>query len=323
MSDLVSYRLVEAIGEDNPQRDLLIMKILTTVLGPLVRVRGIGLVAKWFDSGKGWTKVQLNDDSVFVFPIYDPYWSYYLFSKKSFEKQLEAFFNQIKNLDFAFLDCGANFGYWSALLSSKPWGEHLCVAVEASDETYSGLKLTSELNGSRIECLQHAVYSSSGEKLAFTEGARHAGRHIVNGEIERLDVNKVQLFTPDEKITGVETITIDDIVSGHTSDVSSILIKLDVEGAEIDALKGAEKCAGMDTVFVYEDFGSDQFVTRYMLDNGFHIYRPQSDGKLISVDSIETAKTLNAKYPKNDHNYIAWRGQGSLISSVQKLAQIC
>ena len=322
MTELVSYRLVEATGEGNPQRDLLIMKTLTKVLGPIGRVRGIGIVAKWFDSGKGLTKVHLNDDAIFVFPVYDPYWSYYLFLRKSFERQLEGFLRRVKHLDFTFLDCGANFGYWSALLSSEPWGGHQCIAVEASNETYPVLAVTSGLNASRIECLQYAVYSSSGGELSFTEGARHAGRHIVNGEIEKLDVNKNRLFTPDESIISVETICIDDIVSRHADMSSSILVKLDVEGAEIEALKGAERTAGMDAVFVYEDFGNDQFVTGYMLDNGYRIYRPRSDGKLIPVDSVEKAKSLKAKEKKDDHNYVAWRGNGDLISSIEKLVEI-
>ncbi len=322
MTELVSYSRVEATGKGNPQRDLLIMRTLTRLLGPIGRVRGIGFVAKWFDSGKGLTKVYLNDDAVFVFPVYDPYWSYYLFLRKAFERQLEGFLRRIIHLEFTFIDCGANFGYWSALLSSDPWGGHRCIAVEASNETYPVLTRTSELNASRIQCLHYAVYSSSGEELSFTEGARHAGRHIVNGEIEKLDVNKSQLFTPDESVITVETISIDDIVSRHADTNSSVLVKLDVEGAEIDALKGAVQTAARDTVFVYEDFGDDQVVTGYLLDHGYRIHRPQSDGRLIPVDPVDKAKALKENHQKDDHNYVAWRGAGDLIASINKMAGI-
>lgn len=321
MTELVSYHRVEAAGKGNPKRDLMIMKGLTRLIGPIGRVRGIGLVTKLFESNEGLTKVYLNDDAVFVFPVYDPYWSYYLLLRKSFERRLEGFLGRIRHLDFTFIDCGANFGYWSALLSSEPWGGHRCIAIEASNETYPILGMTSELNSSRFQCLQYAVYSSSGEEISFTEGARHAGRHIVNGAIERLDVNKNQIFTPDESIAHIETICIDDVLLKQNEANSSVVVKLDVEGAEIDALKGAERTAGGDAVFVYEDFGSDQQVTNYMLDNGYRVYRPSHDGQLERIVSVEEAKAHKAVDKKDDHNYVAWKGSGALISRIPELAE--
>ena len=48
-----------------------------------------------------------------------------------------------------------------------------------------------------------------------------------------------------------------------------VLIKLDVEGAEVAAIKGA---AGMDAIFVYEDWPrSGMPVTRYALEMGYSV----------------------------------------------------
>lgn len=48
------------------------------------------------------------------------------------------------------------------------------------------------------------------------------------------------------------------------------MIKLDIEGSEIDAIQGAE---GMGAMFVYEDWPrSGLRVTQYLLQNGYALY---------------------------------------------------
>jgi len=319
LTNLVDYNRIEPAGGSTTRVDLLLMKAITKLVGPLGRVRGIGVVSRWLDSGDALAKVRLNDDAVFVYPAYDPYWSYYLLLKKSFERQLQGFLSRITGCDYTFIDCGSNFGYWSALLSSRPFGGHRCIAIEASRETYPVLQKTSECNDSRIECLHHAVYSSSGLELSFTEGARHAGRHLVDGDIENLDVNKGRLFTPAESLAEIDTISIDDIASRYCGAGAPVLVKLDVEGAEVEALQGASNVAAGDAVFVYEDFGTQQEVTGYMLENDFQVFRPRQDGGLIHVENIAMARAMKGEMRKDDHNYVAWKGRGAFISSVKKL----
>ena len=48
-------------------------------------------------------------------------------------------------------------------------------------------------------CSQKVVFSESDEFVDFSQGM-HAGRHLVDGAIEELDVNAHQLFTPVEYV---------------------------------------------------------------------------------------------------------------------------
>ena len=57
--------------------------------------------------------------------------------------------------DVAFLDCGANIGYWSVLASTR-WGAGV-VAVEAAGDAYQQLVRNNILNGSRFTPLHGAV----------------------------------------------------------------------------------------------------------------------------------------------------------------------
>ena len=66
--------------------------------------------------------VRLNDDAVFEFPYGDGYWSKLLNPFYHYEDELELLFRDSADVDYTLLDCGANYGYWSVLVSSRPFG---------------------------------------------------------------------------------------------------------------------------------------------------------------------------------------------------------
>jgi hypothetical protein len=59
--------------------------------------------------------VQLNPDACFAFPFGDGYWSLLLDRSFVYESEIELFLRSIADVDYCFIDGGANFGYWSAL----------------------------------------------------------------------------------------------------------------------------------------------------------------------------------------------------------------
>ena len=77
-------------------------------------------------------QVRLNPDAVFEFPYGDGYWSKLLNRTFSYEDELELLFADSADIDYTLLDCGANYGYWSVLVSSKPFGSHKAIAIEPS-----------------------------------------------------------------------------------------------------------------------------------------------------------------------------------------------
>ena len=66
-----------------------------------------------FVSKKKIIKIKLNSDTYFSFFLKDPYYNRLIYSKFKYEPELEFLLKKLKNLNFLFLDAGANYGYWS------------------------------------------------------------------------------------------------------------------------------------------------------------------------------------------------------------------
>ena len=77
-------------------------------------------------------QIKLNSDATFEFPYGDGYWSKLLNRTYQYENELELLFQDSADVDYTLLDCGANYGYWSVLVSSKPFGSHRAIAIEPS-----------------------------------------------------------------------------------------------------------------------------------------------------------------------------------------------
>src|ERR1700722_12263625 len=65
--------------------------------------------------------IKLNPDATFEFPYGDGYWSKLLNRSFSYENELELLFQDSVGVNYTLLDCGANYGYWSVLVSSAPY----------------------------------------------------------------------------------------------------------------------------------------------------------------------------------------------------------
>ena len=95
--------------------------------------------------------IKLNSDATFEFPYGDGYWSKLLNRSFSYEDELELLFRDSVDVDYTLLDCGANFGYWSVLVSSAPYGSHKAIAIEPSSQNFAKLANNAEINGNRFE----------------------------------------------------------------------------------------------------------------------------------------------------------------------------
>jgi FkbM family methyltransferase len=207
-------------------------------------------------------------------------------------------------------------------MSSPEFGSHKCIAIEASPESYNVLERTVSLNQGRFQWIQKAVFSKSNVKMHFSEGGRHAGRHVIDGSIEKMKVNEPGLFVPAEQVCEIQTITIDDIVDTYFPEHDSFIIKLDVEGAEIESLKGSEKVLNKNCIIIYEDFGGDEKseVTEYLLKNNFIIYYPDEYGRLTHI--IETAQLNAIKTDKRSgYNFLALNKNGFFPEKMQQMSR--
>jgi FkbM family methyltransferase len=221
--------------------------------------------------------VRLNEDAVFAIPFCDGYWSRMLNRKYDYEEETEAFLAAAADLRYSFVDCGANFGYWSVLASSRPFGRQPTLAIEASPDNAKRLETNALLNGHRFRWLNAAVAERAGGFVRIT-GAKHEAfgtRAVAQNEAG-----------------AVRTVSLDSLVADGLIDVSlPVVIKLDVEGVEIEALNGAGGLMRRDCVVICEDHGSDRThgVSRYLINEmslRVFVFDP-AQGRFARLDGIE------------------------------------
>ncbi|HEY3796239.1 MAG TPA: FkbM family methyltransferase [Bradyrhizobium sp.] len=210
--------------------------------------------------------IRLNSDATFEFPYGDGYWSKLLNRAYHYEDELELLFRGAADVDYTLLDCGANYGYWSVLVSSAPMGSHKAIAIEPSLQNFAKLKNNAEINGNRFELMKCAI--GSGRGTARLSGTKHEAFSIAGdagggGE-------------------DVPVIALDNLIDdGKISAIGKYLIKLDVEGVEIEAIKGGARLLETDSVVLCEEHGNDPLhtVSRYILEKTplkLIVYDPRS-----------------------------------------------
>ena len=210
-------------------------------------------------------EIKLNKDATFAFPYGDGYWSKLLNRTFAYEDELDLLFQASADVDYTLLDCGANYGYWSVLVSSKPYGSHKAIAVEPSSANFAKLANNARINNNRFEAMKCAIGAARG--TARLSGTKHEALSIAGGE------------SGEE----VPVIALDNLLDdGKVSPGGKFLIKLDVEGVEIEAIKGGARLLKEDSVILCEEHGNDpaHTVSRFILEQTplkLIVYDPRSN----------------------------------------------
>jgi FkbM family methyltransferase len=218
--------------------------------------------------------IRLNVDAIFEFPYGDGYWSKLLDRSYHYEGELELLFLDSVDVGYTLIDGGANYGYWSVLVSSTPFGRHRAIAIEPSSQNFAKLANNARVNGDRFEVMKCAIGSVRG--TARLSGTKHEAFSIVGGAGGGEDVPVIALDN-----------LIDD---GKVAASGKYLIKLDVEGVEIEAIKGGTRLLQADSVILCEEHGSDRThaVSRFILDQTplkLIVYDPHN-GRLENVTEL-------------------------------------
>lgn len=227
-------------------------------------------------------RTQLFEDTFFEYPYADGYWSRLVYNGDVYAKNEEDLLMAMRDVSYAYIDCGANFGYMSSIVSSKAYGEKPAIAIEADPNTFKILENNAELNQNRFEIRHNAIFSKSGEMVNI-HGDKHEARSILDDEGNRGSGN-------------VETLALDDLSTWLKHQKSEALIlKLDVEGVEIDALKGATALLGQNILIMFEDHASDkthEVSTYLMKELGMRIFYSEKHGcrELKSIEEVAKVK---------------------------------
>ena len=131
---------------------------------------------------------KLSDDKRFAFQLADPYWNRLLYKNFHYEPEIAAALQLTKHVDYTFLDLGANYGFWSVMVSSAMFGAHHAIAVEPVGANFEMLSRNRALNGERFEIRKAAITETTCGDVAIEtnpSSISNAGASVVSEPASR------------------------------------------------------------------------------------------------------------------------------------------
>jgi len=126
-------------------------------------------------------------------------------------------------------DCGSNFGFYSLYLASLNKNNQ-AIAFEASPKTYQELKKNIEENEFKnIQCHNLALSNNENQTLTFFESSNDWESSLIESNFN------------DKTKTNISSAKLDSFEDRIEKKNQHIVIKLDVEGYEMQVLDGAKK----------------------------------------------------------------------------------
>lgn len=248
--------------------------------------------------------VALSEDAVFRFKLKDFYWNRLLLRGFVYESPLASLLRHLRSHEYNFIDCGANLGLWSILVSSKDFGSKSAVAIEAYHRNYELLLENCRLNRDRFLCCHGAVHSHSGRTIEiFANDSSHYGASMDAA------------WHAARSQGMVETTTIDEVSEKLGVAPGNIVVKLDVEGSEVEALVGAANTLRNGALLVYEDHPRDTLhrATDHLLREDMRVWLIGEGGFVPIPDTMTLARE---KVRRNYEYNLAAVRRGSSFESL-------
>lgn len=218
-----------------------------------LRYRGYGKLCR-FILPKRLMTLPIHNKSTFSFYLNDPYWNLLLCPSYQYEQEIGSFMDRYLDEKSAFVDCGANLGFWT-IKALEILAENRVCSVEASSNTFSLLESNLKLNQQTPKILQRAVTNKSGDFVNLeTVPGNHAGASVANNQSKKNKAN----------IESVETVSLDSLVEPFHSTATKILIKLDIEGCELDAISTFNSLKESNIVVLVEIMNQDSDLVKYI-----------------------------------------------------------
>jgi FkbM family methyltransferase len=196
-----------------------------------------------------------------------------LFIHESHESQIRAFFEMYENE--VFVDIGANVGFYSLRVAHdyKDRGVKV-LSIEAHPETYKALcrniNCNFGYNDVIVQTVNKAISDTKGLVTMYDQYDEYNGRH----HFRYSSIYERVVNTPLLEVKGyhtklqVECDTLDNILEHTKVD----LMKIDIEGAEVQALQGATQTLGKLRQIIIEVHGNNmESVKRILENNNFKV----------------------------------------------------
>jgi FkbM family methyltransferase len=313
------YRVIVAEGGVRCQIELAALSVVVRILG-LTGYRGLyaaaSLITRAFPQQN--TVILRDGQRKFKLHLNDVFYTR-LLAGFVYEREIEALLDRILCPNTIFIDCGANQGYWSVYAAQKIKNPDRIVAIEAASFPFERLRENLKLNGDSFTAIQKAVYSETGLDLEFeTHPQRHGGNSCVHRRGKPGDGSFQREF--------VKSVSIDDVVASIPSEsrAGDVVVKIDVEGAETEALKGSREVMQRGGLFIYEEHGKDttcattDFLLHelqssvYLLRFGLEPIRIETVDRLVSL-------RIHAGY---GHNLLAANPHAALLEQVLRSSRV-
>lgn len=245
--------------------------------------------------------VKLNEDAVFRFHLADPYWNRVIFKRFEYEPEIKSILLLCRDIPYVFLDLGANYGFWSVLASSADFGAMKAIAVEPVEANFEILSANCAANRGRFQIHCKAVAEQGGLRVQI---------QLDDASISNPGASMV--LSPARKrgttVETVSTVTIDGLIEKH--DISAdvpLIIKLDVEGYEVEVLEGGETTLERDVLLLYEDHGNDRSckISEYVFGKGLRVFYHTGHrwNAMRDLDQIRALKTQKSR----GYNFVGCR----------------
>src|ERR687885_2194937 len=162
------------------------------------------------------------------------------------------------------VDVGAHMGKYTIIASKQVGQNGKVIAIEAHPGNYEMLNRNIELNGlTNVTTLNYAVYSKETKIKLFLPGEK-SNRTIYNTLISTR-------ATDEEKFVEVNADTLDDLLQNNGISHTDInWVKIDVEGAELEVLKGADS-------IMSNSKNITLLIEVHDIEDGKNVYRPIMD----------------------------------------------
>jgi FkbM family methyltransferase len=179
--------------------------------------------------------------------------------------------NFIAQPGYTVIDVGANIGTYTLSQGGRVGKTGVIYSFEPNPDAFQRLVANVRSNHlDWVQCYQRAVYSEAKPLTLQVPGSSAWARVSADSAIPEGQVPR-QNFVP------VEAITLDEFVVKNGIDKVDIL-KIDVEGSEVEVMKGAQEALGIThrVLFEYDSPELKQSATEILSNYGFNVVHDEN-----------------------------------------------
>tara|TARA_B110000027_G_scaffold107331_1_gene114186 strand:- start:89 stop:988 length:900 start_codon:yes stop_codon:yes gene_type:complete len=223
------------------------------------------------------------------------------------QRELELISKISKKNKIFLIDCGCNYGFYSFYTASLS-DQNLVIGIEASPNTAKDFEKNLNLNKfDNIVLKNSAISNIDDTTINFNESNNDWESSLTHNAFD------------EKKVSKVVTQKIDTIIKDQKLDKYLLLIKLDIEGHELQALEGAKNTIKkykpiiiieLSTYIFYKnDKAFDRFKS-FLTEFNYSIYNTKKiltslEDIIISIKSLDSEhETIGNYYLINDKNFL-------------------